>query len=531
MMANSAPAAGSGLAGAVKFVVRTYLEERHYKKLHRVLAKEWSNSHSLLAAVRLMEAHGVMLTPAEQSRLVNMPEDRMIDALVMKMPQQSREQFEHFFLQLSLIASTTTRLRSAIEGGNAEQVEEIMDAAEDVGILQFILKMAVTQAGNEVMSRQAEHIAWLGKTDVTMAPLLRGQADAMISQKALAQARAQLNGTRLDANEKSRKVLMGVVAGNLNALKTSVFSTWADHTSKMKRENEIRLQYEEQIEAAETRLFEYREAQLKNVRGVVMRQAEEGDRVLLATCFDAIKQEVDEKKFLLENGETLAAMESKLKSMADSQSAAAKKFMNRMNAGNDNSTQTFFFQAWQKFCEDYNKNREYEDALKVSEKKVAQFMANQNDGAKSVLNRMNESNNTGLLFTCLKAWMDWLTEEKKMLEMKELMENNQAKMSSFMGRNKSSADSVMQKYAEAQDLAVQLAPFHYWKREAKIEGMRRHGQNKDGKRKEQLAGVKTLFKDFASELDAGLKAGTPRVETGAERAARRRRDAVAADAS
>merc|ERR1711967_66609 len=158
-------------------------------------------------------------------------------------------------------------------------------------------------------------------------------------------------------------------------------------------------------------------------------------------------------------------------------------------------------------------------------------MKQQNDGAKSVLNRMNGSNNTGLMFTCLKAWMDWVTEEKKMLEMKEMMENNQSKMSGFLGRNKASADNVMQKAAEAQDLALQLAPFHYWKREAKIEGMRRYGMQKDGKRKEQLAGVKTLFKDFASELDAGLKAGTPRVETGAERAARRRKELAGGDAS
>merc|ERR1719272_1284359 len=191
---KSRTAKSSGLSGAVKLVVKNFLEQYHYRQLHRVLAKQWCDCHSLTAAVRLMEAHGVRLSQKEQETLCSMPEDRMIDALVMKMPQQSREQFEHFFLQLSLIASTTTRLRSAIESGSAEQVEEIMDAAENVGILQFILKMAVTQAGNEVMNRQAEHIAWLGKTDVTMAPLLRGQADAMISQKALAQARAALNG-------------------------------------------------------------------------------------------------------------------------------------------------------------------------------------------------------------------------------------------------------------------------------------------------------------------------------------------------
>merc|ERR1740130_2087295 len=125
-----------------------------------------------------MEAHGVFVPPDQEARLALLPEDKFIDALVMRMPQQSREQFEHFFLQLSLIASTTTRLRTALEAGNTQVLEEVLDAAENVGILQFILKMAVTQAGNEVMTREAEHDNWLTKTDITMAPLLRGQADA-----------------------------------------------------------------------------------------------------------------------------------------------------------------------------------------------------------------------------------------------------------------------------------------------------------------------------------------------------------------
>ena len=193
-----------------------------------------------------------------------------------------------------------------------------------------------------------------------------------------------------------------------------------------------------------------------------------------------------------------------------------------MNAESGVGLQTLTFQAWVKFWEDYNKNKEYEDALKVSEKKVAEFMKNQNDGAKSVLNRMNEGSNAGLLALCLKAWTEFIVEEKKMLEMKEIMENNAAKFGSFTGRNKQSADTVMQKYAEAQDIATILAPFQYWKREAKCEGMKRYGKEKDGKRKEQLKGVKNLFKDFASELDAGLKQGTPRIETAQEKKKRER---------
>ena len=85
----------AGLAGAVKLVVKTFLEQKHYQLLHQLLAEKWSHCHSLTAAVRLMEAHGVFVQPEEEKRLALLPEDRMIDALVMRMPQQSREQFEH----------------------------------------------------------------------------------------------------------------------------------------------------------------------------------------------------------------------------------------------------------------------------------------------------------------------------------------------------------------------------------------------------------------------------------------------------
>merc|ERR1719377_8465 len=152
-----------------------------------------------------MEAHGVHISPTEEENIKKLPEERMIDVLVGKMPQQSREQFEHFFLQLSLIASTTTRLRAALETGNSDGVEEVMDSAENVGILQFILKMAVAQAGQEVKSHIQDHEDWLAVTADRMSPLLQSQANALISQQALKDAREKLGHHHSEANEKSKK--------------------------------------------------------------------------------------------------------------------------------------------------------------------------------------------------------------------------------------------------------------------------------------------------------------------------------------
>jgi len=387
-----------------------------------------------------------------------------------------------------------------------------LDAAENVGILSFILKMAVTQAGNEVMQNEAIHDQWLNKTDVTMAPLLRGQADAMISQKALAQARAQLSGSRIDANEKSRKVLMGIIGGQSDALRSTCFGCWADITSRMKKENEIRKEYEVQIEEAERRLFEYRQSQLTNVRGVVERQAKQCEGELVQRCFRAMVEEVEEKKFTAAAGKDIAELEGKLKSMADTQSDNAKKVLGRMNGASDAGLQTYVFQAWQRFCEEYNKNKEMEDAVKASEQKVSQFMKQQNEGAKSVLNRMSMGNDTGLLGTVWKSWNDWIAENKRTQELQAMLESNASKMNDFTGRNKGCAKSTMQKAAEAQEIAITLVIFMYWKKEAKTQAMRRYGKEKNTKRKEQLQGVKGLFKNFANELDGSLKAGTPRIE-------------------
>merc|ERR1711972_478412 len=134
----------------------------------------------LTAAMRLMESHGVKLTPAEEKNLLQLPEEKMIDALVMRMPQQSREQFEHFFLQLSFIASTTTRIRSALEVGDPEVIEEALESAENVGVLPYLMRMAVAQAGQEVKEYEKEHDAWLDTNSARMAPLLQSSATAMV---------------------------------------------------------------------------------------------------------------------------------------------------------------------------------------------------------------------------------------------------------------------------------------------------------------------------------------------------------------
>merc|ERR1719313_3129348 len=197
-----------------------------------------------------MEQYGVTITPAEEQKLFAMDEGTMIENLVGRMPSQTKEQFEHFFLQLQLIVSTATRIRTALEEGTPSLIEEALNDADETGITPYILKMALVQAGSEVTNLQRTHDRWATETEARMSNLLRGQEDAMQAQKQLASAQQQLAEYSGNHKGKGKKMMMGLAAKNDRACKEGFFDEWRNLIIKEKKENEIRKEYEERIVAA-----------------------------------------------------------------------------------------------------------------------------------------------------------------------------------------------------------------------------------------------------------------------------------------
>jgi hypothetical protein len=501
----------AALQAAVKLVVKTFLEQKHYQDLHDNLSEEWKHCHSLYAAVRLMEAHGVHISPKEEEEYAKLPEDRMIEILVGRMPQQNREQFEHFFLQLSLIASTTSRLRAALESGNDQAVEEVMDSAENVGILQFILKMAVAQAGQEVKSHNKDHCDWLAMCSDRMQPLLQSQATAMAQTKMLAQAKAQLADHHMDANEKSKKALMAFCSGNDAVLLHSSFNAWAEESRHAKREKEIREEYAEEIDLAEKRLQDYILAQSKIMKNMIHKKFMDSEENLKHFVFELFQNEVLEKANRLAKESEMDDLNNRMGAFSKEQNAKSKKALSRMCAGTDQAAMVMAFSAWTQFIQEYNKNREFEDAVKREEAKIAEFMKKQNEGAKSVLTRIAGATEHGLMQQCLAGWVEVFQDIKKSNELQEMLNARSDKFKEFGRRNGKNAGNAMERAATATEEGVYIVVFQYWKREAKVERMRRYARDKNVKKKNQLLGVKGLFKNFANELEAGLKEGTPRV--------------------
>merc|ERR1719265_1774938 len=139
-----------------------------------------------------------------------------------------------------------------------------------------------------------------------MSNLLRGQEDAMQAQRQLAAAQAQLEQYTGSHKDKGKKMMMGVAAKNDKACMDLTLTEWYKLIQRQKKENEIRKEYEERIVIANRNLFEYKQSQKGNAKGVLMKQAAKGDQAIVEELYFLLKKEVSDKYLEAETQKKMA---------------------------------------------------------------------------------------------------------------------------------------------------------------------------------------------------------------------------------
>merc|ERR1712232_518801 len=329
---------------------------------------------------------------------------------------------------------------------------------------------------------------------------------------ALANAKNTLSSYRVDANDKSKKVLLGLVGNRDAALVSSSFGAWKEILVRAKRETEVRKEYQEELDKAFQALAACKEKQIANIRSVLARNTDLNKMKMIEAVYQAMKQEVIDFQVEQEAKREAAALEEKLRGFSDAASKNAKSVLARMNGNNATTLLTNAFTGWSTCIQEEKKQREMEDKVKEAEQRFAEFQSRQKDGAKGVLGGMQASSEQGLIAMCFNGWKTSVQEEKEQIRLQEQMAEKAAAMNQFGAKGKMTAKAEMERMQNTLDSTLLLMIFHTWKREAKLERMKRYGQAKNNARKQQLHNVKGLFKNFAGELEQGLKEGTPRVD-------------------
>merc|ERR1719183_857931 len=224
--------------------------------------------------------------------------------------------------------------------------------------------------------------------------------------------------------------------GQDKTLVHSIFSTWLGYIEKVHAENAIRQKFQDIIDLCNKKLLQFKEAQIANIRGVLMRGAMEDQDVLMHMVWKFWLDEVNEHKADGDTAAQLKAVQDRLNSFEAQQRENAGKFMTRMASGNDASLKNLCLEAWIKYHQDYAQEKEMEDKVKASEQAFKAHMDAKKEEAKVVLDRMLAGTEHGLLSLIVQNWSTWLKEEKKQAELEFALNESQQKFKSLNGRQK-----------------------------------------------------------------------------------------------
>jgi hypothetical protein len=486
--------------------LQQFLDEWYYRIIYSSVGRAWTRHRATSLLLDMFQLIGFDLSPEDTEKMVQLEDDAsFINMVVEKMPAVLREQFESVALQLQTVLHEATRIRGAAEEGEAAVAELFEEAGSDRGgLTSQVMKASVIYAAQEVQKYRKVHTTWRKNTDARIDRLLLASEEAEHANQNLLAIESQLSAYKDDHKTKGKGMLMKMAEGKESALLHSAFSSWHGYVEKVHAENGIRKKFEDEIKNLEKKLFQYKEAQIANVRGVVGRFHMADTQALIAQIFKIWVDDVAEHKRDGDTAASMKAMQEKMGALESAQKAKAGQFMTRMAAGNEASLKNLCLEAWIKFHEDYAKNKEFEDQVRQQEAAFKAHMDAKKDEAKAVLDRMSASSETGLLALMMQHWVQLYMDEKKSKELEYQLQQSQGKFKSLNDRQKAGASNMQGRVNEQMNANLTMRCLSAWLVETKVYRVESHYKAKYESKRRQLQGVQNLFKSFAMQLEQNL---------------------------
>jgi hypothetical protein len=503
----------------ISLQLQQFFDDWNIRIMGSALAKTWTARKVQASALEVLALNGVDLTPEDIEELSKLEEADLLAELVPKLPFQLRQSFDALALQLQMMITAAIRVRRACDEGGDAGIQESIEETDSTSMGQQILKASVVQASKEVASLHKSQHTWSKSMEKRLDRLTRSAEFAEHAQQQLIATEAQLDRFASEQNQKSKKALMGLADSNDKSLLHSGFASWLGITMANSNERKVRNKFEKEIQENEKALFEYKERQLKGVKGVLMRGARDTDQGLMTFCVQTWGSWVAEAKRSGTTKEALMKIEAQLQQFSDRQSNNTKKVLARMSADQDATVFGLAWSAWLMFSQEYKKDKIFEDQVKKAEQSLKAHMDSKKEGAKQVLDRFNGASNSGLLSQCIQGWMTLVHEAAKAREMENAMDSAGARFASLKAGHKQNAMSVQGRVNEQIKENHILRCFTEWLLQTKVNKLDKIYAGKLVHKRQQLASVQTLFKSFARQLEEGL--GNIEGETSARSTTRR----------
>lgn len=489
---------------AASLQLQQFLDDWHHCIMQSSLGRYWSKNRATACALTVLAMNGASITQEEIAELVKLDEQTMIQEVTGKFTDLFRDNFYHLSIELQGLIGAATRVRTVVDKGTEQQIQDVLEELDTTSLGQQILKSAVQQASKEVAKIHRCQATWVRNMEKRLDRLTQAADLAEKTQKQLVAVEAQLERFGQQKSQKSKQALLGFALNNEKSWVQSVFASWLGLTIRCKAERDIRLRYEKEIEETQRKLFEYKKKQLETVRNVFFRKIKQGQEDLLSKIIFDWKREADACRKGRANSAEMEALESKIAQMSKEGADNAKRVMARMGAEKESTLVAMVFGAWCKSVEDTKKEEKMEEEVKKAEALVKEFLDKKKEAAKQVLDRLQGSTDSGLLSLAFSNWVQWISEGRKARELEMAMDASGDRFKSLRSRFKDNARSVQARMTEQTDQYLCLRILFAWQTETKVNRVDKYYTHKMESKRKQLQSVQMLFKRFAKELEEGL---------------------------
>lgn len=490
---------------SVAFLANAFFEKKHLETIYSVLSSRKDRRHVITAAVSLLSSYGVDMSADEQDALSKMDESAQIGALMAKIPKEGNEKFDRFFKQLQQLVVCGNRIRLGFEQADTSMVEDALEDAEDSGMSHIIFRMATVQAGNEVRDFKNRFNEWVGENAAKTGKYLRGQEDTLGAQKQLAHARAKLGGFRNAAIEKAKGLMVNFAASSAKGLLTSTFKAWLTRTEDGKLEAKIASEYGTTIGEVNGLTQRYKDIQLNVTRRFMNWRGREIDLDLKGDTFALWSEILSDRKHNEVSAASKKALKDKMEAMKKAHVQGARSMLGKMQAARELEQLTQCFEALKDTWQDKKVNHNRRQTVAAFQLQLTDFMTNKSSSVQHMVKSMISLTDGGLMHDVLIDWQDIILSAKREAKLTKAVETSKLHISKIVSCSKQSSPPAADRAMFQLERMLLIVTYFSWQLDAKVESTKRVHTAKVEAKKQQLMGVQTMFRNFALQLEAGLK--------------------------
>jgi len=493
---------------AVDFMAKTFFNPQHFLLVADIYsshtATESTSRHIIAAAARLLDEYGLPVSRDEQELLSRMSQEEQVETLMSKIPQGD-SQFQEFFVKLQHLVLSSDRVRSSLEQADMTLLEDALTDADNAGIGKAVFRMSTVQAGSELRQLAESFRDWGKDNAAKTGKLTRCQEEAMAARKKLAAAQAKLQNGRNKNLEKSHKFVFRFAESSSRGSVRCLFRAWHVAARFECAERRVREDYHDRLVLADGSLQSFRSQSKRALRRLLDRQVLQRSRQLALECFWLWQEILVQRKLDEECERKLLVFQSKMKEMKETQIENAKHILLRASVENDLAMLRCCFQAFLETWQEAVQEQQIAQQVDRTQEKMKEFMKRKSTIALHLMKEMCYATAAGFQLEVFTSWATLVQQSSVERELQSMVHQQRQRIAWVQDRCKSNNHLLVEGLEKQRQSDVQLEVFSLWRTFAGIESkVLGHKVKVDAKR-QQLQGVQTLFRSFASQLEKQLR--------------------------